>query len=340
MQHTKGWYHYTIPSGEYYAAVSSPKKTYIFHGDGSRRPTPKEYFDLLTEGSYRWVDEASGLVCEDSESDTEMGPVALPSGVYAHQSYSPSEDLPERLIPIELRTDKSVRLEKMYDKVSEDIEAFLRSEEIYRKIGTQYRRGILLYGPPGNGKTSFIRGLVRDALPDDSITVFFEGMPTATMIQRLADAIGDRLKVFVFEELANVAENSKLERLLDFLDGEKSVDKSVIIATTNYPERLPGNLVDRPSRFDKLYKMGNPSSKEREALLAHYLMRTPSEDEIRVTGGLSTAAIKECCVLHHIKGLTVDQATKALKEHSELVKKEFAETRTVGIGLVSFSHDD
>jgi SpoVK/Ycf46/Vps4 family AAA+-type ATPase len=140
----------------------------------------------------------------------------------------------------------------------------------------------------------------------------------------------------VFEELANVAEGIKMERLLDFLDGERSVDKSLVIATTNYPERLPGNLVDRPSRFDKLYKMGNPSEAERRKLLGHYLMREALDVEVAATKGLSTAAIKESCMLHHLQGVAVAQATKLLKDHKELVKKEFAESRSVGIGLGAY----
>ena len=54
-------------------------------------------------------------------------------------------------------------------------------------------------------------------------------------------------------------EGRGIENLLTFLDGESSWDNTVTIATTNYPEDLPANLVDRPGRFDTFIEYGNPA---------------------------------------------------------------------------------
>lgn len=180
--------------------------------------------------------------------------------------------------------------------------------------------------------TSMLRCIVANELPKDAVVIFFETMPSNGFIKKMKETLGSRLKLFVFEELANVVEGSRLERVLDFLDGEKSIDKTLMIATTNYPERLPGNIVERPSRFDKLYKMGHPKASERKLLLNHYLLRPATEEEVTATDGLSTAAIKECSFLVHMKKISLAEAAKLLKTHSELVKKEFSESRPIGLG--------
>ena len=185
--------------------------------------------------------------------------------------------------------------------------------------------------------TSIIRVLVKNEIPKDSVVVFFEFMPTTDAVNAMKKSLSERLKVFVFEELANLLEHSKMERVLDFLDGEKSIDRTLMIATTNYPERLPGNIIERPSRFDKMYKMGHPKAKERKLILGHYLMREALDEEVKATDGLSTAALKEISLLTHLRKLTVMEAAKLMKDHSALVKKDFSETKSLGFGN---RHDD
>jgi ATP-dependent 26S proteasome regulatory subunit len=231
--------------------------------------------------------------------------------------------------------DRFVRLNSHYDPAAEDFQSFLRSEDIYRKIGAMYRRGILLYGPPGEGKTSVVRTLIKNELPAQSVAIFFESLPSNEFISAMAKSLSSRFKVFVFEELAHIVERAKMENVLDFLDGESSIDRTLTIATTNYPERLPRNVVERPSRFDKVYKLGDPTAQDRKLLLDLFLAREATSNEVELTNALSTAAIKEVCLLSHLRGLTVAQAVARLRRHSELVKREFCEKEPMGFGSVS-----
>lgn len=328
-----GWYVNETSTDKYYTNEVATKREYIHHGEGNSMPTPKELKELLEANPEGFLEDFTGLVRVYDAKGTVKKPVELPSGCYTHQPGSHSGSPPERLVPTELRKDSYIKMESIYNPLVDDIKAFLANEAIYRQIGTIYKRGLLLYGPPGEGKTSLIRCLAKNELPADAVVIFFEVMPSPSFIEHLKLTLSTRMKFFIFEELANMIENARLERVLDFLDGEKSIDKTCMIATTNYPERLPGNIVERPSRFDKLYKMGHPKSSERKLLLTHYLTRIPTDEEVKMTEGLSTAALKECCFLIHLRGMTMELATKALKKHSELVKSDFADPKKqMGLG--------
>jgi len=333
-----GWFKIQTATDLYYTNKSVTKKIYSTVGDGSRKPTPAEIKAAMESQSEAFFDSETDLMTEYDVTDTKKQPIDLPAGCYQHAQSSSLGDPPERLVPLTLRADSYIIMGSVYDPIVEDVRAFLKSEEIYRKIGTIYKRGLLLYGPPGEGKTSLIRCVAKNEFPEDAIVIFFESMPSNGMIESMKQTLGERFKVFIFEELANLLQGTRIERVLDFLDGEKSIDKTLMIATTNYPERLPGNIVERPSRFDKLIKMGHPKSSERKMLLNHYLTREATVEEVKITEGLSTAALKESCFLIHLKGVTLDDAVKQLKKHSELVKKDFAETRQMG--LRSSSEDD
>lgn len=337
---SQGWYKYTSSGESYYTNEAESKRIWFHHGDGSYMPTPAQFVELVESVGEDFVPmEEVGLVYKYDENEVLKTAVDLPPGAYVHYPSSMSGSMPERLVPISLRNDTYVKIPSIYNPLAEDLRAFMGSEEIYRKIGMLFKRGILIYGPPGEGKTSMIRAVLGNEIPNDAVTIFFEKMPTRSFVDTMNATLSSRFKVCVFEELANVLENARMERVLDFLDGESSLDRTLIIATTNYPERLPGNIVERPSRFDKIYKIGHPKAEERKLLLEHYLMRPPVDEEVKATQGLSTAAIKECCILAHLKGLTIDGAAALLKKHSALVKKEFAETRSVGFGLSADSFD-
>ena len=329
---SKGWYKTEDANGLYYSHTARKKSHYIPVGDGTISPTPLQMAEAANKYPNGNLECNGKLMCEYDMALTTQDRMVLPNGHYVFMPSSPMGGEPDRLMPVELRDDTYLKMNSHYDPLADDLKAFIASEEIYRRIGILYKRGALLYGPPGQGKTSLIRALIKKEIPADSVVIFLDCLPGNGMLNALKAHLADRLKVFIFEEMANVIENARLERVLDFLDGEKSMDRSIVIATTNYPERLPGNIVDRPSRFDRVIKMGNPNKEERRILLDHYLMRPSTDLEVDASKDLSTAAIKEACILTFLKQLTIQQAAKFMSDHSKLVAKDFSETRKLGIG--------
>lgn len=181
--------------------------------------------------------------------------------------------------------------------------------------------------------TTTLRRIVRDIVPDDSVTIFLTELPSNTTIKAFSQGeMKKRLKVVIFEELAAVVNGSKydIERILDFLDGETSLDRALIFGTTNYPENIPSNIVDRPSRFDSLIRMADPNEETRRALLRMYLCRDPSDEEVELTDGLSVAAIKETALFSRLYQTGFDVAVERMKSTHALVKEEFSESDTAG----------
>jgi SpoVK/Ycf46/Vps4 family AAA+-type ATPase len=55
------------------------------------------------------------------------------------------------------------------------------------------------------------------------------------------------------------------------LDGINQIEKVVFLATTNYPEKLGPRIINRPSRFDKRFKIGYPNEESRRIYLEHLI---------------------------------------------------------------------
>ena len=173
--------------------------------------------------------------------------------------------------------------------------------------------------------TVLIRQLAKEIIPKDAFTIFTRTAPTRGFLEHLQKVEPNRIKVFVFEELAAALSDpwASTEAMLDFLDGETSPDKSLIIGTTNYPGMLPRNIIDRPSRFDLLIEVGSPVGKEISRIAEHYLKRDVKQIEVDALDGLSTAAIKEACILSMKSKFSIQDAAKELKARHELVLSGF-----------------
>lgn len=323
------WYKVVTPNGAYFTPSARARDKYFYIGDGTKIPSPKEVVEVLQNQLNPTYCVGDGLYFrqEDGELPLEQ-PSALPSGVYLYRQGD--YGTPERLVPTALRTDAYVPLSGINEEIQNHAKDFLKNETIYRRCGL-HKLGILLYGPPGNGKTTAIRNIINNIVTDDAIVVFLMAIPSEEFLAKMKHTLNDRLKIFVFEELAAAIKEVRMEPILNFLDGEQSLNKTIVFATTNYPERLPGNLVDRPSRFDALYEVGNPTAEDRKSLLAHYLNRPVTEDEVSLTKDMSIAALKESVFYSQLKAISLVDSIKRMKKQSQVAKKAFAKSSPLGL---------
>jgi ATPase family associated with various cellular activities (AAA) len=332
------WYRHNLADGSiYYTPERRSKRKVILAGTGDHDPSPKELAAALKAHPEAELERGAKLLVEHDAKVTTEEAVVVPGGVYGFERSDHSA--PHRLAPMTVRQDSYLKLPEIHDKITADIQCFLEGESVYQEFGSQFRRGILLYGPPGNGKTSLIREIVRTLIPKDSLVVFMDRVPPHHFIQVMQTTFSRRLKVIIFEELAATLKNSNLDHVLAFLDGEMSLNRCLILATTNYPARLPANIVDRPSRFDKLYRISDPNDTGRKILLEHFLGRAVEDSEIEMTKGLSAAATREVCLLVRLRGIALKDASLVMKRHKDLVKSEFGAIGEIGLSAKRLFED-
>ncbi len=163
-------------------------------------------------------------------------------------------------------------LMRLPDSASEDIyenlETFWTKEEHFRSFGFLWKRGILLWGPAGSGKTSTLQ-LISQSIVDKGGLSVYVNHPAVTaqglaIFRRIEP---DRPCVVMLEDLDAMISTHGEHEVLALLDGELQIDNVVFIATTNYPERLDKRIVNRPSRFDIVKLIGMPNEPAREMYL-------------------------------------------------------------------------
>ena len=154
----------------------------------------------------------------------------------------------------------------MKDDLAGDVTSFFAARSIYEEHGVPWKRGILLSGPPGNGKTLAIKALVNHVKKPCLYVKSFEA-PFSTahasirsVFQRARDSAPCLL---VFEDLDTLINDSNKSYFLNELDGFAQNIGIVTLATTNHPDKLDPAIRDRPSRFDRTYTFGLPALDER-----------------------------------------------------------------------------
>jgi len=108
----------------------------------------------------------------------------------------------------------------------------------------------------------------------------------------------------------------------------------VYIATTNYPEKLQERITNRPSRFDRRYKVETPNDEIRRAYILHKLKEedvenVDIEEWVKRTDGMSLSHLKEVVISVIVMGRTFEETMSNL---DELVEKP----RIKGSGSVGF----
>ena len=262
-------------------------------GEQAEPPSSSERRDKREASDYRqWSVEANR--CYRATGDTCA---ALPVGTYTIDRDSWGLFFQR----VDVATDDLVTLpDTASEYVLRGMRKFWASRARYARHGLLHKRGVLLWGPPGSGKTVTVALLGRDVMAEGGVVVI-TGSPKAAsdglaILRRLEP---DRPLVCVEEDIDELIARYGEHELLALLDGENQVGNVVHVATTNYPERLGARIINRPSRFDERIKIGMPSAGAR-ALYIGSVAPSLSFDEatrwVADTEGLSIAHLRELAV--------------------------------------------
>jgi Cdc6-like AAA superfamily ATPase len=207
------------------------------------------------------------------------------------------------------------------DRVLTDVRSFWKNRDKYAKYKSVYKRGILLYGIAGCGKSSVIMLLAKELISNYNGVVFIPQNEdqinwTMKILPHIKDIEPDKRIIVVLEDIDSFVgkDGSWSETLLlNFLDGVGSCDGIVTIATTNYPEKLVERITNRPSRFDRRYEVGKPNAETRRYYIEHKLQRADLSsinvnDLVDKTEGFTIDHLKEYLLSVFVLGYSHDEA--------------------------------
>jgi len=218
------------------------------------------------------------------------------------------------------------------DIVLNEIEEFWQRESIYRKYRYLWKRGILLWGPPGSGKTTTVQLISKRIIDRGGLSVYIGNPKIAAIGLRLMRKVEPKRPIVVMLEDIDAIVQHYEQELLSLLDGELQIDNVVFVATTNYPEKLDRRIVNRPSRFDLVKKVPMPSPEARKAYLLNRepeletTIRTIEEEDgsthtmseidywVKNTDNFSVAHLKEVVLGVKCFGKPLEEVVKRMKK--------------------------
>lgn len=241
---------------------------------------------------------------------------SLPSGVYKMIHH----DRMWRATTVPVKTDELYTFpNNLTDVILAEVENFWNKKAIYEQHNIVHKRGILLCGAPGCGKTSIIQllskqivdkqGIVFVASDRDSFYGLIDNIKTIKEIEK------DRPIITIIEDVDQIiAQSGGDAQILDFLDGSRSIANHLCILTSNDTTDLSEALL-RPSRIDLIYEIPNPTSEIRRAYFKKKGIDPEKITELtKATEGFSFAELKEIFVAVQVMGKPLNDVVKRIKE--------------------------
>lgn len=221
---------------------------------------------------------------------------------------------------IEVKTENLIHFpDHNSDLVISEISKFWTKGKAFERKGFPFKRGILMWGPPGSGKTCTLQILMRELITEKKGICLRFGRPNVFIdgLRILRRQEPETPIIIVMEDLDGLFQRYNESDILNLLDGVEKVHKIVFLATTNYPEKLGARVVNRPSRFDKRFKIGYPSADSRklylESLFDGEETKHDLEKWVRDSKKFTFAHLKELFVAVNILGDDYVESIKTLK---------------------------
>jgi chaperone BCS1 len=174
--------------------------------------------------------------------------------------------------------ESMILAEGLFERLAADVRGFLDARGWYGSLGIPWKRGFLLYGPPGNGKSSlvlaiatmlgcdlYLLNLANAAVDDESLPALLSQVPcgSVVLIEEIDTLFDQR------EKTREGASRLTFGGLLSALDGPASQEGLLLFMTTNHPEKLDPALV-RPGRIDLQLAIENPTPRQVQRLFERF----------------------------------------------------------------------
>jgi transitional endoplasmic reticulum ATPase len=237
-------------------------------------------------------------------------------------------------------------LDEVKQELKEAVEWPLKSPEIFQRLGIKPPKGILIYGPPGCGKTLLARGVATESeanfitIKGPEVFSKWVGESEKAIREVFRKARMAAPSVIFFDEIDSLAprrgvgfsdsgvSERVISQLLTEMDGIVTLEDIVVIAATNRPDMVDPAVL-RPGRFDRLIYVPEPDEKSRLQIFQIYTKGMPLAKDVNLgqlavlTKNYSGADIEALCRESAMHTLRKDlKATEVLmKDFEEALKK-------------------
>jgi len=260
----------------------------------------------------------------------------LPADIYLFKDSDDGKYFEKQEFP----TDEAIRLPGLpCDYIIDQINEFWKKGDVYKKYGMVHKRGILLYGPPGCGKTSIVRLLCDDLIRKNGVIFSITDFELAAdFISEFRRTEPERPILTIQEDIEGLFEgkegSDQVKAALSFLDGQAQVNNIVHIATTNQPELLADRFIKRPGRFDLVIGIHEPTTETREAYLKHVCRNAVPENKlielVQKTEGLGLAYLREVAATSLCLDIPIEETLIRLRAN---IKTKVLKTDTKKFGF-------
>jgi transitional endoplasmic reticulum ATPase len=167
--------------------------------------------------------------------------------------------------------------------VLNDFEKFINNKETYKRYGLTHKRGVLMHGLHGCGKSTLINIITTKIVQDfGGIAVNVENLESFIPMMKMFRKIQPDTPILaIIEDMDSFLNYNSTKDFLNLLDGNLQINNILYLGTTNYLDRIEPRVKYRPSRFDLLIHIDAPNEKIRRYFLEQKIL---SEDLVKFGG--------------------------------------------------------
>lgn len=233
-----------------------------------------------------------------------------------------------------LNSDEVYSFENSYtEQIVKDVTTFWEKKDIYKKYNLTHKRGILLSGPAGTGKSCLMYLVIKTIIEKYNGVVLYVNSPEdfeglySGVNQTLRKIEPERPILTIIEDIDKLIGKFGTDApILNLLDGNASINHHVVLMTSNDTSELSDAML-RPSRIDLHYVINPPKEEVRkEFLLKKGLNEEESSFIASQTEGLTFAQLKEVFIGSHILDKPVEEVIESIKNPT--VTRDFLDDST------------